>query len=838
MSTLEERLQGVWHQHLEKLKRAEDELELDKLGLSFSVPRIVAIGEESCGKSSTLERLAMLEFFPRDRRQCTRMPIELRLRYRPAHKLPEEFKESGFVRMSLARSLESRIGEVRPVGPLSPAHVADQVKKWMGELVKEQNSELVGITKDRMVIELFSTRKLNLDLIDLPGIVAGSIRNEPSNMMDQTRELASSFINDPLHPHTFVIAVVSAAESRVRNSQAMELVQRYKKESMTIGVLTMADLSGDHRFSADPFFQLRERLAGDADDLPALDLGYIALVNRDNALGNQPALQDMANVEAEWFENHLHNMTEKCGISALTNKIVKMLETYTSEKWHLLEHARLSSEREMVRTQLKQLGHFIPGDIDELLLQTKKLIPESERIWKYDTIERCCAEICRLPQWAMGDSSFRRRNEICVNTSFSVSSQEVGGSQKMNGWLVHSQLPQASSPVKSPSPTQLLRFVFGQVTKEETQHQSKRIFTKSSWPNGTAHVFTKTACGDKGSQEGVDKLFRWYTNALASVPLETLIFCGKEDFRSPNCFVGIYCQAASQANVQIIEHIDGSRGRFMPDKIGTPQFSEKLRRFCEITLASENSTVAANNDLHISAQELGLPYVDHLIDLGACILKPASLRGSERYFVLMYPVTNNISTSLFLGHPVEVAMQCREGLNSIIEQGCHFIISGQVDKILCHISNCDPRFVTFHKALEKVLKEWCKDVTKSVLHRMETWLTCYFTVEGPDSLPIPTSQRIRQLFSQVSVQLKSFCNPLTIALSMAIRNTLQCHSLTAFIVSSAFKGSLLRLESEKNLCKENSEDERARLQQHLEALTCMLNVITEAFPADSSATIQ
>ena len=206
-SSLEAKLRGVWHEHLEKLKRAEEEFAPADPELHYSVPRIVAIGEESSGKSSTLERLAMLEFFPSDRRICTRMPIELRLRHRSADNLPDEFRDTGFVRMSLLRSPDSRIGEVPSAGPLAPADVTTQVRTWMEQVVQEENSELVGISKDRLIIELFSTRELNLDLIDLPGIVAGSIRNEPSNMMQQTREVAASFLEDPQHPHTFVVAV-------------------------------------------------------------------------------------------------------------------------------------------------------------------------------------------------------------------------------------------------------------------------------------------------------------------------------------------------------------------------------------------------------------------------------------------------------------------------------------------------------------------------------------------------------------------------------------------------------------------------------------------------------
>lgn len=46
-------------------------------------PRIVVIGDESAGKSTILEQLANVPIFPRKRRFCTRMPIELRLRRDP-----------------------------------------------------------------------------------------------------------------------------------------------------------------------------------------------------------------------------------------------------------------------------------------------------------------------------------------------------------------------------------------------------------------------------------------------------------------------------------------------------------------------------------------------------------------------------------------------------------------------------------------------------------------------------------------------------------------------------------------------------------------------------------
>lgn len=275
-STLEDNFNALWCDHLEKLKLAEEKHGLDDVRFKFSVPRIVAIGEESSGKSSTLERIAMLKIFPSDRRLCTRMPIELRLRHVDKTKLPEQFRETGFVEMNLLRSENSRIPE-EPASPyMHPNEVEDKVRQWMETVVSLNNDTVTGVTNDRLLIKLFSSRKLNLDLIDLPGIVAGSIRDEPSDMMDRTRNIAGSYLDDLNNPHTFVIAVVSATETRIRNSQAMELVQRYNKANMTIGVLTMADLAGDPRSDSNPYEILKGRLDGNADDLPSIDLGYFA----------------------------------------------------------------------------------------------------------------------------------------------------------------------------------------------------------------------------------------------------------------------------------------------------------------------------------------------------------------------------------------------------------------------------------------------------------------------------------------------------------------------------------------------------------------------------------
>lgn len=368
MSTpLERRFEGAWTDHLSRLREVELAHGLDVQNdpaLRFSVPRIVCIGEESSGKSSTLERVAMMNVFPSDERLCTRVPIELRLRYRERETLPEEFRESGYVVMKM----QPGPGSIVPADvsePMSPDLVAANVKQWMDALVTAANGRLMGVAHDRIIIELYSSLCVNLDLIDLPGIVAGSIPGEPADMMQQTRDLSASFLDDAANPHTFVIAVASARDARIRNSQAMELVQRYNKVQFTIGALTMADLSADSRLE-NPYQRLEQRLRAEADDTPELGLGYVALKNRDTVGDRNLSLEDANEEERRWFNDHLTNITDLCGIDNLIDRLVNKVEEYTTGTWLQAERGRILNEITATRISLNTMGEFLPADLTTL----------------------------------------------------------------------------------------------------------------------------------------------------------------------------------------------------------------------------------------------------------------------------------------------------------------------------------------------------------------------------------------------------------------------------------------------------------------------------------------
>jgi len=375
---------GAWYDKADRLIEIERNLSSD---VSFDLPTIVCVGEESSGKSSTLERLAGFKFFPTDRRLCTRLPIELCIRYCPEEELEEEFRENGKVMMELKRASNSTLGNMEG-GPLQTSEVEARVVEWMEEIVRQNNNNsLIGVCDDALIIKLYSPRKLNVTLIDLPGIVGGNIRNEPADMMEKTREIASSYLQKE---HTIVVAVVPSTDQRIRNSQAYELVQRHHKEERCVGALTMADLCEDRRQPNDPFWLLKERLEGTADDLLELSHGYIALKNRDSSGASANlALSDVNIVESTWFQQHLPGHQDKCGIDALITKLANLIDDYTSNIWIHAEVARLRSLRADTQSALHALGRVI-SSLEELLTLHKDRFNRELRYW--DIIKELVAD--------------------------------------------------------------------------------------------------------------------------------------------------------------------------------------------------------------------------------------------------------------------------------------------------------------------------------------------------------------------------------------------------------------------------------------------------------------
>jgi hypothetical protein len=277
------------------------------------------------------------------------MPVELRLRHKKPEEIFETMGQDGpYCMMQLIRSPKSKLPADLSEGPFPTTEVALKVKEWMQSIIQAENDGAFGITEDRLVIELYSSRKINLDLIDLPGIVAGHVKGEPEDMSIQTRALSEQYLKEP---HTLVVVVASNRSERIRNSQAFELVQHNNNMKMhAVGVLTMVDRCADNRRPDDPFWELKARLDGSSDDLPDLGGGYVALRNRDSSVPVGVTLEQSNAEELAWFKENLpglHKNNRACtGVGDLVTKLLVLLETYTETVWAETEHVRLCSQHQ------------------------------------------------------------------------------------------------------------------------------------------------------------------------------------------------------------------------------------------------------------------------------------------------------------------------------------------------------------------------------------------------------------------------------------------------------------------------------------------------------------
>jgi len=353
---------------------------------SLKLPRIVVVGSESAGKSSTLERIAGVSLFPRDAKICTRMPIRLSL-----------INDDDAPRASVTLKFPGREDQ-----SVHESQAAAAIGKLMRQVVPPGS----GVIDTELTVEIRKASVPTLDLIDLPGIVAASIEGEPADMMQKTRAITERYLRDS---NTIVVAVVPANITRVRDSQAIQLVQACGKEAMTLGVLAKADLAHDPRYKQrkqrSPYWELEQRLSGESDDIVDLPNGWVAVKNRDTLVQEEEAggLVLSSQTERDWFANEASfgqidsplskSVLARCGLDALLTKIDHLYTSHIKMHWVPQAIAKLESEMAVVNARIETLGPA-PGmlSLDDVLTVFLEEFQTPDVLAMFDTPLRLAAD--------------------------------------------------------------------------------------------------------------------------------------------------------------------------------------------------------------------------------------------------------------------------------------------------------------------------------------------------------------------------------------------------------------------------------------------------------------
>ncbi|CAE7235462.1 klhl3 [Symbiodinium natans] len=251
--------QGSLHR-LSVLFSALDELNdvlVATLG-SWRAPFLVVFGAESVGKSSLLQRLSLLPFFPTDKSRCTRMPVRLEIR-RTATPHPATMQVWNVAEQKWdgpARSISLEVSE-------------SQIHGEMNKLVEEAAGGGEFCLDKEIHIKASSTTLPPMNLVDLPGLVQAD-----AALATQTQQLLQRYTQDSQEQDIF-LAIVPASEAPA-NWAVMQLIKDRHLEERTIGVITKFDRLGEDEHE-DLFPILRgEQVKG---LVPLSQHGFVAVAN-------------------------------------------------------------------------------------------------------------------------------------------------------------------------------------------------------------------------------------------------------------------------------------------------------------------------------------------------------------------------------------------------------------------------------------------------------------------------------------------------------------------------------------------------------------------------------
>ena len=356
-------------------------------------PQVVVIGQEGTGKSSILERLAMMSLFPRAEGICTRVPIHVRLRNAEVAQAPslEVFNVATNTSEEGPHTLPLEWGAV-------------EVSEKMDEILQREHGRRTGVSMERIIIVRVEGPLVpSIDLVDLPGLVA-----LPREQEAQTRALVERHVAE--HGACSIYLVAVPASDDPRNSTAMTLVERLGLQDRTLGVFTMCDEVQQRRLPAlrrylgiDPRPQADDDAGGSEQVLLEAN-GWVATSNRpaeqragDTATRGQ-RLRAQASAEEAILEAKLPGAVAagqaSCG--ALVRRLNTLFLRYLRTTWLPATLNRLREAEQAVEERAGDLGlPAITSVADRALGRRLACSTAREAIERQaDKLMReCCAEV-------------------------------------------------------------------------------------------------------------------------------------------------------------------------------------------------------------------------------------------------------------------------------------------------------------------------------------------------------------------------------------------------------------------------------------------------------------
>ncbi|KAF2873576.1 P-loop containing nucleoside triphosphate hydrolase protein [Massariosphaeria phaeospora] len=317
---------------------------------SLTLPAIVVIGSQSSGKSSVLEAIVGHEFLPKGSNMVTRRPIELTLVNTPdAHAEYGEFPALGLGKVTDFSQIQKTLTDLNLAVPTNDC-----------------------VSDDPIQLRIYSPNVPDLSLIDLPGYIQVTGRDQPPELKERIAELCEKYIRAPN-----VILAISAADVDLANSTALRASRKVDpRGERTIGVITKMDLVDAERGAS----LLSDRKY-------ALRLGYVGVVCRVPSSASGPKLFNRGNGnittaiaknESAYFSSHAEFGPEShldVGTKNLRKKLMHVLEQTMA--------ASLKTTGEAIQRELAEATYEYKVQYNERSLSAESYLAESLDAFKH-----------------------------------------------------------------------------------------------------------------------------------------------------------------------------------------------------------------------------------------------------------------------------------------------------------------------------------------------------------------------------------------------------------------------------------------------------------------------
>ncbi|KAK4575336.1 hypothetical protein LTR86_001190 [Recurvomyces mirabilis] len=321
-----------------------DRLRLCGLGAILQLPQIVVCGNQSSGKSSVLEAITEVPF-PRKENLCTRFATEIVMRRAP--------KDTISTKIIPDKS--------RPDAEVAKLEAFNQTISDFTELPQliETATDLMGLndaegsgrgtkafTRDVLSVEIAGPTRLQLTLVDLPGLIQSANKQQTPEDVKLIHELVQDYLSES---RTIMLAVVSAKDD-FANQSILDKCRAVDPDGQrTLGIITKPDCLRS-RSSEKLWIELAQ------NKKIYFELGWHMLKNRseDEMVST---FAERNSQEAAFFNSGQYRdvSAHNKGISSLRTRLAQLLYRHLKKELPNLQ-SELNVKHAQTEGDLQQLG--------------------------------------------------------------------------------------------------------------------------------------------------------------------------------------------------------------------------------------------------------------------------------------------------------------------------------------------------------------------------------------------------------------------------------------------------------------------------------------------------